>query len=149
MFKHDFRCEPYLQNVKNTNFRKMYTRLRTNSHFLEIERGRYTDKPQCDRLCAVCKIVENEFHFVMVCPLYSDLRHEFLQECNNMFPFLLQYSPYEQFLFFMGFDDCNLHCLFSKLIGRAFDIRSGVGLTLPPADDMCQSSDGGRRQPQT
>ena len=149
LFKHDFRLEPYLQNIKNTNFRKMFTRLRTSSHFLEIERGRYVDKPECDRLCSVCKIVENEFHLVMVCPLYYDLRHEFLQIVNNMFPFLNQYSPYEQFLFFMGFNDCNLHCIFAKFIGRAFEIRSGVGSTLPPADGMCQSSDGVRRPSQT
>ena len=80
MFKHEFRCEPYLQNVKNTNFRKMFTRLRTSSHFLEIERGRYVNKSECDRLCALCNTVENEFHFVMVCPLYNDLQCDFFNQ---------------------------------------------------------------------
>ena len=149
LFKHEFRCETYLQNIKNTNFRKMFTRLRTSSHFLEIERGRYVDKNECDRLCAVCGVVENEFHFIMVCPVYNDLRYEFLHKINNMFPFLQQYSLYEQFLFFMGFDDCNLHCLFSIFIGNAFDVRSGVGSTLPLVGDTCQSSSSGGGRPHT
>ena len=149
LFKHEFRCETYLQNIKNTNFRKMFTRLRTSSHFLEIERGRYVNKNECDRLCAVCGVVENEFHFIMVCPVYNDLRYEFLHKINNMFPFLQQYSLYEQFLFFMGFDDCNLHCLFSIFIGNAFDVRSGVGSTLPLVGDTCQSSSSGGGRPHT
>ena len=142
-FKHDFKCEPYLQNIKNTNVRKMFTRLRTSSHFLEIERGRYVSRKECDRLCTVCNLVENEFHFVMVCPLYDEFRSEFLHEVNHIFPFLNQYSLYEQFIFFMGFDDCNLHCLFSKFISHAFDVRSGVMTTMSPAGGLCQPLDGG------
>ena len=71
LFKHDFGYEPYLQNIKNTNFRKMFTRLRTSSHFLEIERGRYVNKNVSDRLCTMCDSVEDEFHLVMICPLYK------------------------------------------------------------------------------
>ena len=149
LFKHEFRYEPYLDNVKNTNLRKVFTRLRTNSHFLEIERGRYVNKNECDRLCSLCKTVENEFHFVMVCPLYEDLRYDFLSEIYYMFPFLQQYSLYEQFLFFMGFDDCNLHCIFSKFISNAFNVRSGVGLTLPSVGDLCRSPGDGGGQPHT
>ena len=36
LFKFDFRCEPYLQNVKQFKHRKMFTKLRTNSHLLEM-----------------------------------------------------------------------------------------------------------------
>ena len=129
--------------------RKVFTRLRTSSHFLEIERGRYVNKNECDRLCSLCKTVENEFHFVMVCPLYEDLRYDFLSEIYYMFPFLQQYSLYEQFLFFMGFDDCNLHCIFSKFISNAFNVRSGVGLTLPSVGDLCRSPGDGGGQPHT
>ena len=142
LFKHDFRCEPYLQNVKNTNFRKMFTRLRTSSHLLEIERGRHVNKPVCERLCSNCNVIEDEFHFVMICPLYEDLRNEFLLKIKNNFPFICQYSLYEQFLFCMGFNDHVLHCLVAKFIHQAFNVRSGVGSSLPPAGDMCQSLAG-------
>ena len=91
----------------------------------------------------MCNIVEDEFHFVMICPLYSDLRNNLLTEVNNMFPLLNQYSLYDKFLFLMGFDDYNIHCIFSKFIHDAFKVRSDLGSTLPPADDLCQSSDDG------
>ena len=149
LFKHDFKCEPYLQNVKNTNIRKMFTRLRTSSHSLEIERGRYVNKLECDRVCSLCNVVENEYHFVMICPIYRELRSEFLCKIKSMFPFISQYSLYEQFLFFMGFDDYNLHCEFSKFIFNAFNIRSGTGLAPPPPGDMCRSLDGDGGGPRT
>ena len=143
LFKFDFRCEPYLQNVKQFKHRKMFTKLRTNSHLLEIEHGKHLGKLAHDRLCSVCHAVEDEFHFIMVCPLYNELRHNFLAEITSMFPLLNQYSLYDKFLFLMGFDDYNIHCIFSKFIHDAFIVRSGLGSTLPPADDTCQSSDGG------
>ena len=146
LFKHEFRCEPYLENIKNKNLRKMFTRLRTNSHFLEIERGRYVNKPELDRCCTICDTIENEFHFVMICPLYNDSRCDLFSEITVLFPFISQYSLYEQFLFLMGFDDPKLHCIFSKFISNAFNVRSGVALTLPAADDVCQSSDVGGSQ---
>ena len=149
LFKHEFRCEPYLQNIKNKNCRKMFTRLRTNSHHLEIERGRYSNKNEIDRCCFECDVIENEFHFVMICPLYSDLRVDLFNEIIVLFPFICQYSVYEQFIFLMGFDDPKLHNIVSKFISNAFNVRSGVALTLPAADGMCQSSDAGGCQSHT
>ena len=143
LFKFDFRCEPYLQNVKQFKHRKMFTKLRTNSHLLEIEHGKHLGKLAHDRLCSVCHVVEDEFHFIMVCPLYNELRHNFLAEITSMFPLLNQYSLYDKFLFLMGFDDYNIHCIFSKFIHDAFKVRSDLGSTLPPAGDLCQSSDDG------
>ena len=146
LFKHEFKCEPYLQNIKNKNLRKMFTRLRTNSHSLEIERGRYVNKNESDRLCTLCAVIENEFHFVMICSLYNYIRCDLFNELTELFPFICQYTPYERFLFFMGFDDKRLHLLFSKFVYKAFDIRSGVVLAPPAADDVCQSSGVGGDQ---
>ena len=142
LFKHEFACEPYLQNIKSVQIRKTFTRFRCSSHFLEIERGRYVGKLEHERLCSVCNIVENEFHFVMICPLYSELRNSFISKITSMFPLLLEYSPYEQFLFFMGFNDLDLHCLFSRFIQDATDLRSGVGVAQQTAENerLCAGS---------
>ena len=128
LFKHEYKLESYLQSIKNTNYRKMFTRLRTNSHYLEIERGRYVNKHESERLCSLCADVENEFHFVMICPLYDDIRCNLFNEISELFPFVSHYSLYEQFIFLMGFDDKKLHHIFSKFIANAFDVRSGLGL---------------------
>ena len=129
-------------NLKNVQLRKTFTRFRCSSHFLEIERGRYVGKLEHERLCSVCNIVENEFHFVMICPLYSELRNSFISKITSMFPLLLEYSPYEQFLFFMGFNDLDLHCLFSRFIQDATDLRSGVGVAQQTAENerLCAGS---------
>ena len=143
MFKFEFKCEPYLQNVKQFKHRKMFTKLRTSSHLLEIEHGRHLGRLVQNRLCAVCGVVEDESHFIMVCPLYIDLRNEFLTKIDSMFPMLNQFSSYDKFIFLMGFADSSVHCLFSKFIYDAFNVRSGLGLTLPPVGDSCRSPCGG------
>ena len=143
MFKFDFKCESYLQNVKEFKFRKMFTKLRTNSHLLEIEHGRHIGKLEHQRLCTTCNVIESEYHFIMICPIYQELRTIFLQKIYDMFPYITDYCDYDKFLFMMGFDDSGLQCIFSKFIYNAFNVRSGLSLVLPPADDMCQSSGGG------
>jgi hypothetical protein len=66
--------QPYLRG-KNREIRKCVAKFRTGSHWLEIQRGRFT-KPQTereDRLCKKCNLglVEDEVHVVFICPLYE------------------------------------------------------------------------------
>ena len=75
-FKSEFTIEKYLSCNTNEKYRIALTRLRCSSHSLEIEVGRYhynrTDRQ--NRLCKLCNMnmVENEYHFVLVCPAYND-----------------------------------------------------------------------------
>ena len=51
------------------------SRLRTSSHRLEIEAGPWEKpvrKPVNERLCSFCGVLEDEYHFVLECPLYMD-----------------------------------------------------------------------------
>ena len=81
-FKSGFAIEKYLSCNINEKYRIALTRLRCSSHSLEIEIGRYhynrTDRQ--NRLCKLCNMnmVENEYHFVLVCPAYNDLRRQYL-----------------------------------------------------------------------
>lgn len=143
MFKFDFKCEPYLENVKQFKYRKMLTKLRTSSHLLEIEHGRHIGKAESQRLCKTCNSIESEYHFIMICPIYHELRAKFLRDVFHICPYIVDYSDYDKFLFFMGFDDSRLQRLFSKYIYDAFDVRSGLGATRPSVDDSCRLSGGG------
>ena len=68
----------HMINDKST--RKHLSSFRISAHCLHIERGRYT-RPRTsveDRLCSVCKEIEDEFHFMFQCVKYRVYR-------NNLF----------------------------------------------------------------
>ena len=67
MFKTEFCFEKYLEAITDCRYRTAMTKLRSSSHTLKIERGRYT-KPKTDiseRLCPLCNAVEDEIHFLV------------------------------------------------------------------------------------
>ena len=57
-FKSQFGVEPYLRLISDFRYRNALTKLRTSSHTLEIERGRYATHKTlaCDRLCRTCNV---------------------------------------------------------------------------------------------
>ena len=68
--KQEFGMETYLELIKNHKYRTAMTQLRTSSHTLAIEYGRYT-RPKTkleDRYCLVCPhALEDEKHFLVKC----------------------------------------------------------------------------------
>ena len=88
--KHNFINEYYLK-ITNFSHRSALTRLRTSSHNLKIERGRYdTPKtPREDRTCDFCEIklsirtIENENHLLSDCQLYTTPRNKFQNKTNK------------------------------------------------------------------
>lgn len=90
--KTDFCLEPYLM-VEQFQLRKAISKLRISSHNLLIEAGRYT-KPKrlqrSERICKHCSLnrIENEFHFLTECSLYTMERNELFNKVissNNNF----------------------------------------------------------------
>ena len=73
--------EKYL-NSFNCQGRALMFSIRSGTNQLEIERGRWVHKPEMQRVCNQCSLnqVENEIHFVNVCPKYKDLREQFFQK---------------------------------------------------------------------
>jgi hypothetical protein len=79
-FKYVNKCELYLQCVNTVSHRIAFTQLRVSSHNPFIETGRYSNVARNMRLCTKCNmsVVESEYHFLLVCPFYSDLRNTYL-----------------------------------------------------------------------
>jgi hypothetical protein len=80
-YKTIFAHEPYLVNIKSYQHRRALSCLRLSSHKLEIEVGRYNPpKPRDRRHCRVCDTgdIEDEFHFILVCPKYVTLRRKLI-----------------------------------------------------------------------
>ena len=70
-------------HLKTTLFQKKMslTRFRLSSHELHIERGRYENVPRDERFCKCCNMsqIESEYHFLLVCSLYTELRRKFFK----------------------------------------------------------------------
>ena len=83
MFKTDLTFEKYLEYITNTNHRTELARFRCPSHNLEIEIGRYNYNrvERQNMVCTCCNMgmTEEEYHFPLVCPSFSDIRRQCLQ----------------------------------------------------------------------
>lgn len=81
IFKHDCKLENYLTCVTENKYKIALARFRTSSHNLFIETGRYDNTPQPERLCKSCNMnqIEDEYHFLLVCPNYRALRTKYFK----------------------------------------------------------------------
>ena len=72
-FKYDTEYEPYLKYINNKKHKFALSRLRLSAHSLAVESGHMIEPPRDDRLCAHSNIyqIENEYHFILVCPPYD------------------------------------------------------------------------------
>ena len=104
--------EPYLQ-IKNRNYRTQIAKIRSSSHDLMIERGRYgksqfVDAPKACRLCCNTSdgsleifeclpfhekpIIESEEHVLTECPFYHPLRVKLSDNLKSLL-MLKAYGP--------------------------------------------------------
>ena len=88
LIKDIFEHEKYLKVVSNIQHRYALSRLRCSAHHLNIEEGRYINLRREQRICHKCnmKTIENEYHFLLVCPFYRELRKECLPRYYCVWP---------------------------------------------------------------
>ena len=93
-FKHNFNVEPYLDIISDNKYKIALSRFRLSSHKLEIERGRYHNIPRIESKCKLCSLntIENEYHFLLVCPKYYELRRKFLKPYYCRWPNLNKFD---------------------------------------------------------
>jgi hypothetical protein len=119
-FKSNFCFEEYLNVIQNDKLRKRLTCFRLGSHSLEIETGRYIGLNRSERICKLCtqNMIESEYHFLLCCPFYSELRKLFIR--NASFPTL------NKFYYIMSSNNKHRLLLISKYLDKAFDLRSNT-----------------------
>jgi hypothetical protein len=95
-FKYWFGKEAYLDVVANRKWRMALTKFRVSAHRLMIELGRRTRTAVEHRLCPKCSLgeVEDEWHFLSVCPIYTAEREKLLTCINKKSP-LFKQLPYD------------------------------------------------------
>ncbi len=120
-FKYDLMPEPYLYCVNYFVYRRALSKLRCSNHRLAIEKQRGTIERRL-RYCKYCvniniEVIEDEYHFVMICPLYENIRQVYLSK------FCTLRSP-EKFIRLMSSkSDIVLNNL-SKFVFIAFKIHN-------------------------
>ena len=90
-----FDLQPYLYEVKVPKFRHALAKLRMSSHRLEVECGRWrkpVSVPINERLCTLCGVLEDEYHFVIECRLYTQLRKKYIKEYFWKHPSVLKFT---------------------------------------------------------
>jgi hypothetical protein len=87
-FKTDFTKEKYLDVIRETHLRRCLSQFRLSAHKLNIESYRFTNVDRDTRLCKCCNMnmVENEYHFLLICPLYSVLRKRYFSNYYCQWP---------------------------------------------------------------
>ena len=69
-----------LDKIHNKSHRNALARLITSSHRLRVETGRWERPviPYESRICTMCHKLDDEFHFLLECPRYHDIRRQYL-----------------------------------------------------------------------
>jgi hypothetical protein len=122
LIKSEFQCEKYLSSVSNNKCRNALCKLRTGSHTLEIERGRHLRPiiPRTERLCNICNLIEDEFHFVTKCRLYNDERAILYAKIISLIPDFLLMSDMEKFTTMLTSNNEHLLSIVAKFIYKSF-----------------------------
>ena len=114
-FKHSYSTEPYVKTICSKKYRSAYAKFRCGVAPLKIETCRYglNRIPVAERLCESCQVVEDEFNVMMVCPLFNDIRSQFILQLNEVELSFYDYTQAEQLIYVMS----NTACY--KIISKA------------------------------
>lgn len=113
---------PYLNILDIKPYRAGLAKLRCSSHNLQIEKARHKNQLMAERICELCHktynsyILEDEYHFVMHCPSYQELRVKYLgTEITD--------QSYNGFLTLLNKEDANTVKKLASFIYQAYKQR--------------------------
>ena len=125
--KSHLQFENYLCDIKIGQHRAAFTKLRTSSHNLSIETGRYARPkiPKEERLCTECKVIENEQHFLLKCSRFNDERFHLFQKVSDLCPNFPTLSDPDKFIYLMTAEK-KVACETAKFCYLSFEKRKSI-----------------------
>ena len=118
-----FEYKMYLNVITVEKFRMSLSRLRCSSHRLHIESGRWHKAvaiPRPHRTCFACEDIDNELHFVLVCPVYDELRKAYIPEYFYVNP-----SNFK-FVELLNCDNTDIVVKFGMYVNKALLLRNDI-----------------------
>ena len=86
-------------------------------------------KPE-DRICKYCKLgCEDEKHFILICPIYNEIRAQMFNSVEIKYPFFKSYEQDQQFTWIMSNIDPVIIMSLSRYVVSAFNQRQMVQVT--------------------
>lgn len=112
VFKHTFESEKYLNVITENKYKVALSRFRISSHSLLIETGRYDGTPREQRICRSCTMnkLEDEYHFLLVCPNYRELRSKYFK------PYFCHWPTMHKFEILLSSSSKKTICNLAKFI---------------------------------
>ncbi len=114
----EFKMQYYLKDITLAKFRYSFARLKVSSHRLEIEAGRWNRKPVSNRTCILCEQLEDEYHFVLECGMYADIRKTYIRRYFWIRPSMVK------FIELVKSEHSQTVRNLAKYIHQAFQIRN-------------------------
>ena len=95
LYKHlvnEFKLQNYLRKPLDARCLKEITKIRTCAHKLNLEFGRHRNVERSERKCRLCNLneIEDEYHFILQCPLYNGIRIKFIKTYYHKRPSVLK-----------------------------------------------------------
>ena len=126
LFKTDFKFETYLDVVKDNRYRHTLIKLRTRSHTLGIERGRYNKTDVKQRLCPYCMRIDDEEHFILNCDAIVHERQCLFNKIRIRYPIFFDLDDMQTFQFLMTSEDPQILTWLAKFIYHGFNKRNDI-----------------------
>lgn len=125
LLQYDFSPSTYITKIVSRKNRSYFAKLRMGTLQIQIERGRYKNIPQQDRLCNNCnlKVVEHEIHFLFICERHQCEREKFYSDISLHIPNFAANCNIDKFLLIMNSDNHNVLDISSKFIKTCFNNR--------------------------
>ena len=120
-----FKYQKYLDVLKVEKYRNSLCKLRVSAHRLEIETGRWTKPnrtPLDDRICLICGVLEDEFHFMLECSIYKDLRKNYIKR------YYWQRPNMPKFIQLLSSENACVLKNIAIFVEKAFRMREQVGI---------------------
>ena len=141
-FKKDFKCEQYLLSISNAHKRNLLFKFRVGVAPLRIDTGRWEAnidpltgvrrkgiREEC-RMCMCCfGGVEDEQHFLLLCPVYSMVRSRFMRVVRMYWNENNINIPNESTVLFTMIMTCmdnTVICALGDFVWNAFKLRAKV-----------------------
>ena len=112
-----------MANNLTFEYRKVLSKFRCSDHKLLIEVGRHKGLQVEQRLCKIChlNLVEDEFHFLTICPAYDNLRAGLLSAAN-----VVLLDPETQFSTIMSSENTTVIRCLAEFIMNANKLRDSL-----------------------